>query len=81
MRHGQSTWNAAGIIQGSSNISELTPKGISQAEVSGEMLRCGLASIAAKHHAAWWVPLFERPHRASQGPCDVSYNELQGESI
>ena len=33
-RHGQSTWNAEGRIQGSSDLSVLTPKGESQAETS-----------------------------------------------
>jgi len=31
VRHGQSTWNAAGIIQGSSDVSRLTDKGRAQA--------------------------------------------------
>ncbi|CAN6339644.1 unnamed protein product [Urochloa humidicola] len=38
VRHGQSTWNAEGRIQGSSDISVLTPKGESQAETSRQML-------------------------------------------
>ncbi|CAO2813202.1 unnamed protein product [Amaranthus hypochondriacus] len=38
VRHGQSTWNAEGRIQGSSNFSVLTPKGESQAETSRQML-------------------------------------------
>uniref|UniRef100_A0A7N0TMP1 2-carboxy-D-arabinitol-1-phosphatase n=1 Tax=Kalanchoe fedtschenkoi TaxID=63787 RepID=A0A7N0TMP1_KALFE len=38
VRHGQSTWNAEGRIQGSSNFSVLTEKGESQAEVSRQML-------------------------------------------
>ncbi|TVU50881.1 hypothetical protein EJB05_02275, partial [Eragrostis curvula] len=38
VRHGQSTWNARGRIQGSSDISVLTPKGESQAETSRLML-------------------------------------------
>ena len=36
LRHGQSTWNAAGRIQGSSDFSQLTPKGQSQARRSAE---------------------------------------------
>jgi probable phosphoglycerate mutase len=36
--HGQSTWNAEGRIQGSSDISVLTPKGEYQAETSRQML-------------------------------------------
>lgn len=38
VRHGQSTWNAEGRIQGSSDFSVLTPKGESQAETSRQML-------------------------------------------
>ncbi|KAL9247400.1 hypothetical protein vseg_020836 [Gypsophila vaccaria] len=38
VRHGQSTWNAEGRIQGSSNFSVLTPKGEAQAETSRIML-------------------------------------------
>lgn len=39
VRHGQSTWNAEGRIQGSSNYSCLTPKGIAQAETTRDMVR------------------------------------------
>ncbi|KAK1354620.1 putative 2-carboxy-D-arabinitol-1-phosphatase [Heracleum sosnowskyi] len=38
VRHGQSTWNAEGRIQGSSNFSVLTEKGEAQAETSRKML-------------------------------------------
>ncbi|CAM8886805.1 unnamed protein product [Rhodiola kirilowii] len=38
VRHGQSTWNAEGRIQGSSNFSVLTEKGDNQAEISRQML-------------------------------------------
>ncbi|KQJ91762.1 hypothetical protein BRADI_4g39570v3 [Brachypodium distachyon] len=38
VRHGQSTWNAEGRIQGSSDFSVLTPRGESQAETSRLML-------------------------------------------
>lgn len=38
VRHGQSTWNAANRIQGSSDLSELTKKGQAQAQLSREML-------------------------------------------
>lgn len=38
VRHGQSTWNAEGRIQGSSDYSVLTLKGESQAETSRLML-------------------------------------------
>eukprot|EP00262_Sarcandra_glabra_P005319 TRINITY_DN16762_c0_g1_i1.p1 TRINITY_DN16762_c0_g1~~TRINITY_DN16762_c0_g1_i1.p1 ORF type:complete len:485 (+),score=66.37 TRINITY_DN16762_c0_g1_i1:130-1584(+) len=38
VRHGQSTWNEEGRIQGSSDLSVLTQKGESQAETSRQML-------------------------------------------
>ncbi|OAO91658.1 hypothetical protein AXX17_AT5G22050 [Arabidopsis thaliana] len=38
VRHGQSTWNEEGRIQGSSDFSVLTKKGESQAEISRQML-------------------------------------------
>lgn len=38
VRHGQSTWNEEGRIQGSSDFSVLTKKGESQAETSRQML-------------------------------------------
>lgn len=38
VRHGQSTWNEEGRIQGSSDFSVLTQKGESQAETSRLML-------------------------------------------
>ncbi|PIA43339.1 hypothetical protein AQUCO_01900009v1 [Aquilegia coerulea] len=38
VRHGQSTWNEEGRIQGSSNFSVLTQKGETQAETSRQML-------------------------------------------
>ncbi len=39
VRHGQSTWNAAGRIQGSSNLSALTDKGIKQAQTTHGALK------------------------------------------
>ena len=38
VRHGQSTWNEEGRIQGSSDFSVLTKKGEAQAETSRQML-------------------------------------------
>lgn len=38
VRHGQSTWNAEGRIQGSSDFSELTAKGMAQAETTRDMV-------------------------------------------
>jgi len=38
VRHGQSTWNAEGRIQGSSNFSVLTPKGQQQASLTRDMV-------------------------------------------
>lgn len=39
VRHGQSTWNASNRVQGSSNMSELTEKGRSQAEAARSIVR------------------------------------------
>lgn len=41
VRHGQSTWNAEGRIQGSSDLSELTTKGMAQAETTRDMVSGG----------------------------------------
>ena len=38
VRHGQSTWNASGTMQGSSDYSELTAKGCSQAQTTALLL-------------------------------------------
>lgn len=38
VRHGESTWNQAGRIQGSSDFAVLTEKGVIQAETSRQML-------------------------------------------
>ena len=38
VRHGESTWNATGRIQGSSDFSVLTAKGVSQADTNRQML-------------------------------------------
>lgn len=38
VRHGQSTWNAEGRIQGSSDFSTLTPKGAAQAATTRDMV-------------------------------------------
>ena len=42
VRHGQSTWNAEGRIQGSCNESELTDKGKMQAETTEDLVRPAL---------------------------------------
>lgn len=39
VRHGQSTWNAVSRIQGCSDFSVLTEKGIGQAETARDMLK------------------------------------------
>lgn len=38
IRHGQSTYNAAGLVQGASNVPELTPKGFASASSAGTYL-------------------------------------------
>lgn len=39
VRHGQSTWNAEGRIQGSSDLSVLSDKGVAQAQRTRDMVR------------------------------------------
>ena len=39
VRHGQSTWNAEGRVQGSTDFAVLTAKGVAQAETTREMVR------------------------------------------
>jgi hypothetical protein len=46
VRHGQSSWNASGVIQGSSDLSCLTPKGVQQARATGDMVRDMRTGIA-----------------------------------
>ncbi|GFR47128.1 hypothetical protein Agub_g8815 [Astrephomene gubernaculifera] len=60
VRHGQSTWNAEGRIQGSTNYSELTEKGICQAEKAREML----ASMAFNY-------VFHSPLKRAQQTADI----------
>jgi probable phosphoglycerate mutase len=68
VRHGQSTWNAAGRIQGSSNLSKLTEKGIQQARTTQAVLR------ADAFDALYYSPLERARHTAEivwgarQGP-------------
>lgn len=49
VRHGQSTWNKEGRIQGSSDLSVLTKKGEGQAEITREMLQ--VSPISSKRRA------------------------------
>ena len=60
VRHGQSTWNAEGRMQGSSNNSELTARGKDQAKVTGDLLK------AAKFDATFVSPL-----RRAQTTADI----------
>lgn len=46
VRHGQSTWNAEGRIQGSTNFAVLSAKGQAQAETTCEMVRHCLSVFA-----------------------------------
>ena len=61
VRHGQSTWNAEGRIQGSSDFSCLTPKGVSQAETTRGMVRDSAAPPMC-------VAAARPPHHAALGP-------------
>lgn len=46
IRHGQSTWNKAKRIQGSSNVSVLSEEGVRQAEVARDKVRSVLFAPA-----------------------------------
>ena len=58
VRHGQSTWNAQGRVQGSSNISYLTKKGEAQAETTRQMV--GLHPACPER--PFWLPIVFRGH-------------------
>ena len=47
VRHGQSTWNASGRIQGSSDFAELTPKGEAQADTTRQMVRFCITQLTS----------------------------------
>ena len=50
VRHGQSTWNAEGRVQGSSNFSYLTKRGQAQADTTRILVRQQLFSEAHSAH-------------------------------
>lgn len=58
VRHGQSTWNEEGRIQGSSDFSVLTQKGEAQAETSRQML------LVDTFHACFHSPLIRSKRTA-----------------
>lgn len=64
VRHGQSTWNAEGRMQGSSNNSELTDKGKGQAEVTKTLLE------NAKFEASFVSPL-----KRSQSTSEIVWSD------
>lgn len=67
MRHGQSTFNAAGRIQGSSDASVLTRKGEAQADAVHEMLR-------GVHFGA----LFKSPLQRASRTADIIWGDRDG---
>jgi hypothetical protein len=67
VRHGQSTWNAAGRIQGSSNLSCLTDKGVQQARTTHAAL------LAERYDALFYSPLERARHTA-----EIVWGERQG---
>lgn len=76
LRHGETNYNALGIIQGSSDASVLTPKGVEQAEVAG----VGLAG--EQHIARVYVSPLTRAQQTLQGlalplPDAVTLSELR----
>ncbi|KAI3738635.1 hypothetical protein L2E82_28681 [Cichorium intybus] len=70
VRHGQSTWNAEGRIQGSSDFSILTQKGEAQAETSRQMLIDDSFDIC-----------FSSPLRRSKRTAEVIWGSRQEEIL
>ena len=72
VRHGQSTWNASGRIQGSSDFAVLTPKGEAQADTTRQMVCCLYlpSSVAANKGYPFHAMLgtWEHAVAARQGP-------------
>lgn len=65
MRHGQSTWNAAGRVQGSSNLAVLTPKGIAQAETTHELVGSATTGYGTTLHTFNTLQHLQHPATAS----------------
>lgn len=55
VRHGQSTWNAEGRIQGSSDLSVLSAKGVIQAEAARDMVGERIIFCAESHKGRFQV--------------------------
>lgn len=70
VRHGQSTWNQAARIQGSSNVSRLTLKGATQAEAARDRL-------AGDHFDV----LYSSPLQRSAQTAEIIWTGRQGEPI
>ncbi|KAJ0810226.1 putative 2-carboxy-D-arabinitol-1-phosphatase [Helianthus annuus] len=70
VRHGQSTWNAEGRIQGSSDFSVLTQKGEAQAETSRQMLIDDSFDIC-----------FSSPLKRSKRTADVIWDSRKAEIL
>ena len=69
VRHGQSTWNEEGRIQGSSDLSVLTAKGEAQAETTRQML-------LGKHFDVGFRSPLKRASRTAEVIWDVRTSEL-----
>ena len=65
MRHGQSTWNKVKRIQGSSNVSVLSEKGVRQAEAARDKVRLVKRSASDQGASARAILAF-RQHRCVQ---------------
>ena len=67
VRHGQSTWNAEGRIQGSSDISVLTEKGKRQAREAAELRELlRLEALAMTHYFKFKHTKIERLFKLSK---------------
>lgn len=73
VRHGQSTWNAEGRIQGSTDFAVLTKKGQDQAATTHEMVCSGHACVS---NQAAVIPLASSSHDFRATPEHISHRKL-----
>jgi len=74
VRHGQSTWNEEGRIQGSSDFSVLTKKGESQAEISRQMLIDDSFDVCFTRSCIFLLYLLNRYLKSSHLDLDFTSN-------
>ncbi|MFC5951181.1 histidine phosphatase family protein [Pseudonocardia lutea] len=85
VRHGESTWNAAGLLQGRTAHVGLTARGRAQARAAAEALRVGAGALVltspqrrAAETAAAVGRVLGVPVRECPGLCEQSHGEWEG---